>query len=156
MNEQSEPPTAEDQEDFLHWIESGMGVGHLGGSSPLPTDAPPQPAARSSSRLSDKFGHVQGVCRCQRPLIHTGQASGWRDGLPRGRPKGHGRRCEQDESIFKAYQKSLYQWVVHGIRGLRKKTDGPGEMVSGFKDEIRGFGHPMTPEELAPSTHSAI
>ena len=63
--------------------------------------------------------------------------------------KGHGRRCEQDESIFKAYQKSLYQWVVHGIRGLRKKTDGPGEMVSGFKDEIRGFGHPMTPEELA-------
>ena len=54
-------------------------------------------------------------------------------------------RCEQDESIFKAYQKSLYQWVVHGIRGLRKKTDGPGEMVSGFKDEIRGFGHPITP-----------
>ena len=49
------PPTArEDQQDFLHWIESGMSVGHLGGSSPLPTDAPPQPAARSSSRLSDK------------------------------------------------------------------------------------------------------
>ena len=47
--------------------------------------------------------------------------------------KGHGRRCEQDESIFKAYQKSLYQWVVHGIRGLRKKTDGPGEMVSGLR-----------------------
>ena len=23
-----------------------------------------------------KYGHVQGVCRCQRPLIHTGQASG--------------------------------------------------------------------------------
>ena len=38
---------------------------------------------------------------------------------------------------------------MHGIRGLRKKTDGPGEMVSGFKDEIRGFGHPITPEELA-------
>ena len=53
-NDQSGPPTTEDQEDFLHWIESGMGVGHLGGSSPLPTDAPPQPAARSSSRLSDK------------------------------------------------------------------------------------------------------
>ena len=31
-----------------------MSVGHLGGSSPLPTDAPPQPAARSSSRISDK------------------------------------------------------------------------------------------------------
>ena len=43
MNEQSEPPTAEDQEDFLNWIESGMGVGHLGGSSLLP------PAASASS-----------------------------------------------------------------------------------------------------------
>ena len=60
MNEQSEPPTAEDQEDFLHWIESGMGVGHLGGSSLLPTDAPPQPAARSSSRLSDKV--AESIC----------------------------------------------------------------------------------------------
>jgi len=32
---------------------------------------------------------------------------------------------------------------------LRKKTDGPGEMVSGFKDEQRGFGVPMTADELA-------
>jgi len=36
-------------------------------------------------------------------------------------------------SSFKAYQKSKYQWVVNNVRGLRKKTDGPGEMVSGFK-----------------------
>ena len=34
-----------------------------------------------------KYGHVQGVCRCQRPLIHTGQASGGRDGLSGGRPQ---------------------------------------------------------------------
>lgn len=72
------------------------------------------------------FGHIVGVCRCALPLIHTGQ----------------------DESIFKAFQKSSYQWVVQNIRGLRKKTDGPGEMVSGFKDELRGFGHPLTQEEL--------
>lgn len=72
------------------------------------------------------FGHIVGVCRCSLPLIHVGQ----------------------DESIFKAYQKSSFQWVVQGVRGLRKKTDGPGEMVSGFKDELRGFGHPMTAEEL--------
>lgn len=72
------------------------------------------------------FGHIEGVCRCALPLIHVGQ----------------------DESIFKAYQKSSYQWVVNNVRGLRKKTDGPGEMVSGFKDEIRGFGHPLMPEEL--------
>ena len=35
------------------------------------------------------------------------------------------------------------------MRGLRKKTDGRGEMVSGFKDEIRGFGAPLTASELA-------
>lgn len=69
---------------------------------------------------------MQSVCRCALPLIH----------------------CGQDESIFKAYQKSAYQYVVQGVRGLRKKTDGPGEMVSGFKDELRGFGHPLTAEEL--------
>ena len=111
------PPTAEDQQDFLHRVESGMSVGHLGGSSPLPTDAPPQPAARSSSRLSDKFGHVQGVCRCQRPLIHTGQARASARASPKSR-RVHAIlnpfSCEQDESIFKAYQKSSYQWVVHG------------------------------------------
>lgn len=73
------------------------------------------------------FNHIQGVCRCALPLIHSGQ----------------------DESIFKAYQKSQYQWVVQGVRGLRKKTDGPGEMVSGFKDELRGFGHPLNQEELS-------
>lgn len=72
------------------------------------------------------FGHLEGVCRCALPLVHTGQ----------------------DESIFKAYQKSAFQWVVKGVRGLRKKTDGPGEMVSGFKDEVRGFGHPLSHEEL--------
>lgn len=73
-----------------------------------------------------EFGHIMGVCRCALPLIHTGQ----------------------DESIFKAYQKSAFQWVVQGVRGLRKKTDGPGEMVSGFKDELRGFGHPLSLDEL--------
>lgn len=56
----------------------------------------------------------------------------------------------QDESIFKAYQKSNYQYVVNGVRGLRKKGDGPGEMVSGFKDELRGFGHPLTQGACLP------
>jgi len=28
-------------------------------------------------------------------------------------------------------------------------TDGPGEMVSAFTDEIRGFGVPITAAELA-------
>ncbi|KAL1530848.1 hypothetical protein AB1Y20_001743 [Prymnesium parvum] len=82
--------------------------------------------ASQPKQPSCKYGHMLGTCRCQRPLIHSGQ----------------------DESIFKAYQKSSYQWVVGGVRGLRKKTDGPGEMVSGFKDELRGFGHPLTEDEL--------
>lgn len=83
--------------------------------------------ASQPKQVGCSFGHIQGVCRCSLPLIHVGQ----------------------DESIFKAYQKSSYQWVVQNVRGLRKKTDGPGEMVSGFKDEIRGFGHPLVAEELA-------
>ena len=73
-----------------------------------------------------KYNHLVGSCRCGQPIIHSGQ----------------------DESIFKAYQKSNYQYVVNGVRGLRKKGDGPGEMVSGYKDELRGFGHPLPPIEL--------
>ena len=73
-----------------------------------------------------KYNHLVGSCRCGQPIVHSGQ----------------------DESIFKAYQKSNYQYVVNGVRGLRKKGDGPGEMVSGYKDELRGFGHPLTPQEL--------
>lgn len=46
-----------------------------------------------------EFGHLLGVCRCSLPLIHAGQ----------------------DEFIFKAYQKSAYQWVVQGVRGLRTR-----------------------------------
>ena len=75
-----------------------------------------------------KHNHLAGSCRCGQQLIHSGQ----------------------DESIFKAYQKSNYQYVVNGVRGLRKKGDGPGEMVSGFKDELRGFGHPLTQGACLP------
>ena len=39
--------------------------------------------------------------------------------------------------------------MIQGVRGLRKKTEGQGEMVSAFQDEIRGFGFPMTDTELA-------
>eukprot|EP00732_Lithocolla_globosa_P001261 Lithocolla_globosa_v1_NODE_597_length_3629_cov_4.882205.p1 type:complete len:792 gc:universal NODE_597_length_3629_cov_4.882205:2932-557(-) len=66
------------------------------------------------------------TCRCHQPAYHIGQ----------------------DESIFKAYLKSSKEWVLQGVRSMNKKSDGPGEMVSAFQDEIRGFGLPMTPEEL--------
>ena len=34
------------------------------------------------------------------------------------------------------------------MRGLRKKTEGPGEMVSAFQDERRGFGIPLSGDDL--------
>lgn len=40
------------------------------------------------------------------------------------------------------------EWVIRGVRGLRRKTEGQGEMVSAFQDEIRGFGFPLTESEL--------
>ena len=72
------------------------------------------------------YGHDPAVCKCHLPLWHSGQ----------------------DESIFKAFQRSKTQWVVGGVCGLRKKTDGPGEMVSAFQDRHRGFGFPVTNDEL--------
>lgn len=54
----------------------------------------------------------------------------------------------QDECIFKAFLREGMEWVIAGVRGIRKKTEGPGIMVSGFQDEIRGFGFAMTGDEL--------
>ena len=34
------------------------------------------------------------------------------------------------------------------MRGLRKKTEGPGEMMSAFQDERRGFGIPLSGDDL--------
>ena len=65
--------------------------------------------------------------RCGKPLWHAGQ----------------------DETIFKAFAYAALQWVISGVRGLRKKSEGPGDMLSGFQDEIRGFGFPLTSAELA-------
>lgn len=39
--------------------------------------------------------------------------------------------------------------MIRGVRGLRKKTEGPGEMVSAFQDEKRGFGLLLSADELA-------
>ena len=72
------------------------------------------------------YGHHKDVCRCGRPIYHIGQ----------------------DECIFKAFSYSSNQWSINGVRGLRKKTEGPGDMVSAMQDEIRGFGFPMNGDEL--------
>ncbi|CAM9157910.1 unnamed protein product, partial [Hapterophycus canaliculatus] len=55
----------------------------------------------------------------------------------------------QDGCIFTAYLREGMEWVIAKVRGIRKKTEGPGIMVSVFQDEIRGFGFAITGEELA-------
>ena len=70
--------------------------------------------------------HDPGVCKCNRQILHVGQ----------------------DESIYKAYAREGNEWVIRGVRGLRRKTEGPGEMVSAWQDEQRGFGLVVTKEEL--------
>lgn len=38
--------------------------------------------------------------------------------------------------------------MIGGVRGVRKKTEGPGEMMSAFQDEQRGFGIPLSADDL--------
>jgi hypothetical protein len=72
-------------------------------------------------------GCIKKVCRCHMPVYRLGH----------------------DEAIFKAYCLPHGVWIICGVRSIRKKSDGPGEMVSAVQDEVRGFGFPMTEEELA-------
>ena len=51
--------------------------------------------------------------------------------------------------MFKAYSLPKGVWIFCGVGGMRKKSNGPGEMASGFQDEVRGFGLKLTGEELA-------
>ena len=55
----------------------------------------------------------------------------------------------QDESVYKVYPREGTEWVIRGVRGLRKKSEGPGKMVSAFQDENRDFGFPLAADELA-------
>ena len=70
--------------------------------------------------------HTPNKCKCRRKAYHIGQ----------------------DESVYKAYAREGNEWVIQGVSGLRKKTEGPGEMVSAFQDERRGFGLVLSAKEL--------
>eukprot|EP00733_Pompholyxophrys_punicea_P000793 Pompholyxophrys_punicea_v1_NODE_290_length_2356_cov_40.811280.p2 type:complete len:241 gc:universal NODE_290_length_2356_cov_40.811280:685-1407(+) len=83
-------------------------------------------AVHQNIASSCRFNHDDKVCKCDLEVYHIGQ----------------------DESIFKAYLESSREWVIQGVRGLHKKSGGPGIMVSSFQDELRGFGFPMTDEEM--------
>ncbi|CAM9684764.1 unnamed protein product [Sphacelaria rigidula] len=73
-----------------------------------------------------KAHHSEEVCKCRRKVHYFGQ----------------------DESIYKAYAREGNEWVIQGVRGLRKKTEGSGELISAFQDERRGFGLPVLEDEL--------
>ncbi|CAN0197693.1 unnamed protein product, partial [Ectocarpus sp. 4 AP-2014] len=80
----------------------------------------------------DRFDALRAECKCNRKVRHIGQ----------------------DESVYKAYAREGKEWVVQGVRGLRKKTEGPGKMVSAFQDERHGFGLPVTDDGKEVLTRS--
>ena len=51
--------------------------------------------------------------------------------------------------MYKAYARQGTEWGIRGVRGLREKTDGQGEMVSPFQNKECGFGLPLFEDELA-------
>lgn len=55
----------------------------------------------------------------------------------------------QGESVYNAFAREGTEWMIKGVRSLRKKSEGPGEMVSGLQDERRGYGLPLSADELA-------
>ena len=76
------------------------------------------------------YGHRKEVCKCHLPILGEGQ----------------------DEAIYKPFVYSSKQWKICGVSSVRKKTEGSGEMVSATTGELRGFGFPMTPEEVCICT----
>ncbi|CAM9852217.1 unnamed protein product [Sphacelaria rigidula] len=79
-----------------------------------------------AARASCKAQHSKEVCKCDREVYYIGQG----------------------ESISKAFALEVNEWVIQSVRGPRKKTEGPAEMVSAFQDETRGFGLPLSQDEL--------
>mmetsp|Transcript_9106 Transcript_9106/g.14467 ORF Transcript_9106/g.14467 Transcript_9106/m.14467 type:complete len:278 (+) Transcript_9106:969-1802(+) len=73
------------------------------------------------------MGHLGDKCKCNLPVYRVGQ----------------------DESIYKCFLLPKAHWACNGVGGMRKKSDGPGEMVSAFQDEVRGFGLKLDVDELA-------
>ena len=79
---------------------------------------------RSAARAPCEHFHAPEVCRCGEALYHVGQ----------------------DERVYKSYAREGTEWVIRVVRGLRKTSEGSGEMVSAFQDEKRGFGFLLSAE----------
>lgn len=72
------------------------------------------------------YRHERSLCKCNLPIYHIGQ----------------------DEAVFKRYALPSKVWKVEGKSKLRPKSDGQGIMVSAIFDEWRGFGLPLSAEEI--------
>ena len=70
--------------------------------------------------------HTPETCKCRLPLYHIGQ----------------------DGAVFKQNALPAYRWSVNGRSSLRPKSEGQGVMVSAMWCERRGFGFPLSPEEI--------
>ncbi len=88
----------------------------------------PKPA---ESEWQCDWAHTYLSCKCHLLLNHHGK----------------------DESIYKAFQLTSRIWTMEGVRGLRKKGDGPGEMVSAYTDDFLGFGLALSVSVFCFSTH---
>lgn len=78
--------------------------------------------------------HDPSLCRCRSRLYHIGQ----------------------DEAVFKQNALPAFYWSVNGRSKLRPKTEGQGVMVSAVVDEFRGFGLPLTEEEIGRVNESRV
>ena len=81
---------------------------------------------KHSLKVNCKYGHTIETCKCELPVYHMGQ----------------------DESIYKSHAHPKKGWKVNGTQKVYKKGDGTGVMISAVVDKHRGFGFPLTDEEL--------
>ena len=61
-----------------------------------------QRSIKKASEAPCEHFHAPDVCRCGEALHHI----------------------RQDESVYKAYAREGTEWVIRGVRGLRKKSEG--------------------------------
>jgi len=93
---------------------------------PEAQSAPAHPGEGVVARCENGHDLTCGICKCHCEVYRLGQ----------------------DEAVYKAYSLPKGVWVICGVQSMRKKSDGPGEMVSGFVDEHRGWGLDLSVEEL--------
>ena len=80
----------------------------------------------AEAKSNCEYGHNTGVCKCHLPIWHEGQ----------------------DESCYKCHSSSKMMWIMKGEQKLLKKGEGVGLMFSASVSEERGFGFPLTQDEI--------